>query len=264
MDNNYIVIQGWMTSELNLSGNELLVYALIYGFSQDNESYYYGSRGFIGKMLNITLPTVDKALKSLLQKQLIMKEEMIVNGIRCVGYKTSLYPIKNLTYKESLYTYKESLSNNISNISNKDIKEYSNKDNKGVLEKDFEFGKPKKRKPNLYEQCVNCIDSKTQDTVIRKLLIQWLDMLLEKYRDKNKQLYLNVFKGKLNMLDKFDVKDWKEIIEYNLQRGYEGFYPIPFNWHADEVVSSRYNDDELTELKKLEEEREKNGLRTKF
>ena len=29
------------------------------------------------------------------------------------------------------------------------------------------------------------------------------------------------------MLDKFDEADWKEIIEYNLQKGYEGFYPIP-------------------------------------
>ena len=31
---NYINIQGWMRTDLDLKGNELLVYAIIYGFSQ--------------------------------------------------------------------------------------------------------------------------------------------------------------------------------------------------------------------------------------
>ena len=44
---NYIVIQGWMRNELNLKGNELIVYALIYGFSQDEESEFTGSVAYI-------------------------------------------------------------------------------------------------------------------------------------------------------------------------------------------------------------------------
>ena len=39
----YIVIQDWMISDLQLKGNELLTYALIYGFSQDGESEFKGS-----------------------------------------------------------------------------------------------------------------------------------------------------------------------------------------------------------------------------
>ena len=31
---NYITIQGWMVTELKLKGNELLIYALIFGFTQ--------------------------------------------------------------------------------------------------------------------------------------------------------------------------------------------------------------------------------------
>ena len=31
---NYVVIQGWMVNELNLKGNDLMVYAIIYGFTQ--------------------------------------------------------------------------------------------------------------------------------------------------------------------------------------------------------------------------------------
>ena len=31
---NYIVIQSWLVNELQLKSNELMIYALIYGFSQ--------------------------------------------------------------------------------------------------------------------------------------------------------------------------------------------------------------------------------------
>ena len=31
---NYVVVQGWMITELGLKGNELLIYAVIHGFSQ--------------------------------------------------------------------------------------------------------------------------------------------------------------------------------------------------------------------------------------
>ena len=53
IDNNYIVIQGWMINQLNLKGNELLCYALIYGFSQDGKSEFIGSASYIAGWLNI-------------------------------------------------------------------------------------------------------------------------------------------------------------------------------------------------------------------
>ena len=102
-----------------------------------------------------------------------------------------------------------------------------NKTNSKELVQNFEFGKQKPKKQNLFTKCVSLIDDKTNDQELRSLLISWLNMLLEKYKYRGKILYANVFKGKLNMLDKFDEADWKEIIEYNLQKGYEGFYPIP-------------------------------------
>ena len=39
----YIHIQWWMAQRLKLSGNELLTYAIVYGFSQDGESAFLGS-----------------------------------------------------------------------------------------------------------------------------------------------------------------------------------------------------------------------------
>ena len=72
--NSFVVIQGWMCNELNLKGNELLVFALIYGFSQDNESFFTGSRKYIADTFNISLPTVDKALSGLVEKNLIVRD----------------------------------------------------------------------------------------------------------------------------------------------------------------------------------------------
>ena len=37
---NYYTIFGWMLKELNLNGIDLVVYAIIYSFSQDGESEF--------------------------------------------------------------------------------------------------------------------------------------------------------------------------------------------------------------------------------
>lgn len=119
--NNYINIQGWMCSKLKLSGNELLIYALIYGFSQDGISEFRGSRSYICKWFNISLPTVDKALNSLVEKNLITKREEIVNNVKYNCYKVVLQDSKESLQGvvKNLYRGgKESLHNNTNNNNN--------------------------------------------------------------------------------------------------------------------------------------------------
>lgn len=116
--NNYINIQGWMCSKLKLSGNELLIYALIYGFSQDGISEFRGSRSYICKWFNISLPTVDKALNSLVDKNLITKREEIVNNVKYNCYKVILQGSKESlpgVVKNLYQGSKESLPNNTNN-----------------------------------------------------------------------------------------------------------------------------------------------------
>ena len=38
---NFVIIQGWMITDLKLKGNQLMIFAAIYGFSQDGESETY-------------------------------------------------------------------------------------------------------------------------------------------------------------------------------------------------------------------------------
>lgn len=86
-DNNFIAIQGWMRTKLNLKGNELLIYALIYGFSQDGESRFKGSRKYIADWCGCSLNTVDRALSSLVNKGYLAKySHTDDSGNRLVSY----------------------------------------------------------------------------------------------------------------------------------------------------------------------------------
>lgn len=73
-NSNYLLIEGWMINELKLSGNELLIYAIIYGFSQDGVSSFQGSRQYLASFINASsLRTVDNTLKNLISKKLLVK-----------------------------------------------------------------------------------------------------------------------------------------------------------------------------------------------
>ena len=81
---DYIVIMGWMINQLHLKGNELLVYALIYGFCQNTQSKFKGSLKYITNWLCITEPGVIKVLKSLINQNQI--EKTVKSGPGAIKY----------------------------------------------------------------------------------------------------------------------------------------------------------------------------------
>lgn len=102
-DRGYINIQGWMINQLKLKGNELILFALIFGFSQDGTSAFYGSLSYIEKALHISRPTAISLLKKLIEKGLVKKL-----------YQSHYQVVKKLyrTSKETLpFASKETLPN---------------------------------------------------------------------------------------------------------------------------------------------------------
>lgn len=87
---NYIQIQGWMVSDLELKGNHLLAYALIYGFSQDGQSKFTGSINYVCKWLNCSRNTVIKVLKDLTDKDLLKKEPERINNVTFNKYSVKV------------------------------------------------------------------------------------------------------------------------------------------------------------------------------
>ena len=79
-DGTYITIQGWMRTELKLSGNELIVYAIIYGFSQNKQGKFTGSAQYLADWVGCTRRTVMTILNKLVEAKLISKTEIILNN----------------------------------------------------------------------------------------------------------------------------------------------------------------------------------------
>jgi len=75
-----MTIQGFMRTELNLKGNELMVYALIYGFSLTDEGWFTGSRQYLADWLGCTTRTVQSVLDKMVSDGLLIKRKSKQNG----------------------------------------------------------------------------------------------------------------------------------------------------------------------------------------
>ena len=79
-ENNYITIPGFLRTRLNLKGNELLITALIYGFSQDGKSWFHGKTEYIAEWVGVSEKHVLRILKNLTDKGVLEKKEIYVNN----------------------------------------------------------------------------------------------------------------------------------------------------------------------------------------
>jgi len=261
---NFVVIQGWMCNELALKGNELLVFALIYGFSQDNVSTFQGGRQYISDTFNISLPTVDKALKDLLSKNYIEKQSSN-DYIHTDVYWVNEEVVKKL-YEGSKETLlggsKETLLSNIDNrkekniISNKlDISESVEKmkKDKSLLPNVILQTPRKSKKQNLYQKCEEEIMQYTNNIVLQEKLKEYLNLRLEIARSDGKLFYQNMWKGLLNDLDRLtsDTNIAIQIVEQSIRKGWRGFFELKSNKSMSlspaekGVISDKKTDEEL-------------------
>nr|DAF80510.1 MAG TPA: chromosome replication initiation protein [Bacteriophage sp.] len=86
---NFIAIQGFMVKELGLTGNELIAYALVYGFSQDDESEFKGSLNYVAEWLNCSRTTAFNLLNKLADDGFIKKTEKTINGVKFCNYSAT-------------------------------------------------------------------------------------------------------------------------------------------------------------------------------
>ena len=110
----YYTVQAWMVNDLGLRDKELLVYAIIHGFSQDGASVYSGSARYLAEWIGCSRPTVMKVLKSLTEKRLLIKRDGNQNGVVFCTYRTALGCKESLQGVKKFDTpCKESLSEGV-------------------------------------------------------------------------------------------------------------------------------------------------------
>lgn len=205
---NYITIQGWMVNELKLTGNDLICYALIYGFTQ-NGDYWEKSAKYISDWVGVSHRAVVDILNRLIDRGLLDKQDYTINGVKFCKYKAT---VPNFTtYEESsLPPYEETAQcqNNIDN--NKEEKKENIKRKKECAEptedehKTFEeFRKAYKGKKRGHDTEFNFFISQNKDwrnilpllgyAIEKENTLREQARLMNKFfpEQKNMQTYLN-------------------------------------------------------------------------
>lgn len=88
---DFFVVQAKMVVELGLSGNRLLVFALIHGFCKDGKHEFNGSISYLCEWTNLSRNTVISVLKSLVDDGLLRKREYYENGVKFCAYSIGEY-----------------------------------------------------------------------------------------------------------------------------------------------------------------------------
>ena len=221
MENNYLTIQGWMVSKLELSSNDLLAYALIYGFCQDGETEFTGSINYITRWLNCSRPTAIKTLKNLTEKDFIIKSTITMNGVSFNRYKVDLGVVKKLNSpsKIDLWGSKESLQGVVKNL-NRGSKEtlpnntintiIDNIDNNRMLEfEQSEMQQPLNKEHNKEKH----VPKKLTDKEITDKFLYWFN---------NRYLFHKGKESKYRKLDPTDLNNYKSLMK---------LYTDPKDWN---------------------------------
>lgn len=85
-DGGFLVIQKWMLTDLNLKSTELMVYAIIYGFSQDSQGECWASLDYFQLWTGASRSSIIRAINSLEEKGLIerRRREGTTSALRVV------------------------------------------------------------------------------------------------------------------------------------------------------------------------------------
>lgn len=236
-EQNYLVIQGWMLSKLQLKGNDLLIYAIIYGFSQNTDCKFTGSLQYLADWTNSTKQGVINSLKNLLEKELITKKDYTINSVKFVEYYSNDFNgVVNKVEQGYSNNFNRgsqiSLPNNTNDklidnsiINNINTANSFSQSENSVVNNSLQVQKPtikesltvqKQKKEEEVEVIPNCID-----------ISKWEEW--KSYKKEKKQKLTKSTAGKqLQNLQKWHLEgqDPNEIIDNSISNGWAGLFPL--------------------------------------
>lgn len=251
---NFLTIQGWMLTDLKLKGNELLTYAIIYGFSQADGQYFDGSLQYVADWINGTKRTAINCLQSLTNKGFVTKKESFINGVKSCQYQCiplgALAGEKLSGVVKSIHGGSENNSTGVmknlhgdsENISpnniedNIDTKYRENIDTNGAPAPNPPQEKPRRRKGTQLTapEIQALLERYTTDTATLGLLMDWVIVRKAKRApETEKALTLNL--DKLEGMAHESGLTVPNYLEQVIMRGWAAFYPLKSNgWTVPE------------------------------
>ena len=217
-EDNYFAVQGWMVTELKLKGNALMLYAIIYGFSQTTNTAFTGSVDYLCEWLGgVSRPTIINTLDNLVKQGLLTKSSTTKGALIYNSY-TALRPSKKILSDEDP-TSKKTLPDTSKNfLLNKDSKDNIEKS----ISKEMEGKAPKKRSySTILEDPVN------------KFVKEALSKFIQYCRGKN-------YTPKVTTVEKFastlrdnageDPVVALAIVDQSIDKGWKDLYPLNRNF----------------------------------
>lgn len=238
-DNNFIAIQGWMRTRLNLKGNELLIYALVYGFSQDGNSRFTGSRKYIAEWCGCSLDTVDRSLSSLVGKGLLAKyPHTDQNGSRVVDYAAILTAIAATPAHEATTAHTAAPSAAQATAPAQATAQDAWADTTNANTEQFQTStyepqpllaepapKPQPKKTRKAKSFDAIIDAYTSDPTTKELLGQWL----QNRKAKRSAMTDSAIQSNIDVLDRLAQESQMNVNDYLaevIRRGWGSFFAI--------------------------------------
>lgn len=200
-DENYFTIQGWMINRLGLSGNELNVFAIIYGFSQDDASSFDGSSQYLADFCGISKVSTLSILSKLTEKGFIQKTEKYVGKLKLCSYKTTT-GIENLPVKKLNHSGKETLSGGKETypIGGKETLPNNKYINNDISNNIYNVTSPKKEPKQLPGQAIRCA------SLLAELHKQNIDIGY-----KINPAHVNSWAKDIELLNRIDDRSWEDI-----------------------------------------------------
>ena len=93
MSESFYSIYDWMTEEQHLGGLPLLVYSLIYSFTVSCGKFS-GSAQYLSKKTGLARRTVMRQLRTLTEQGLLLKEDVVSNGVKYCNYRAAVVRTK--------------------------------------------------------------------------------------------------------------------------------------------------------------------------
>ena len=203
----YIVIQDWMISDLQLKGNELLTYALIYGFSQDGESEFKGSLKYISEFLGVSKRTAQRSIENLVDRGIVEKRVEEISGVkfnRYMAHEKTDTPIDKMTtgYRQNDHGGIDKMTTNNTNIYNTNNNTSNNTKDKGAPARYFE------------------------DEELNNKFLEFLSMRKKIRKPVRTDRALKALLKKLHELSGGDVGLMKQIIDQSLDKEWLGLFEL--------------------------------------
>ena len=203
----YIVIQDWMISDLQLKGNELLTYALIYGFSQDGESEFKGSLKYISEFLGVSKSTAQRNLENLVNRGVIEKRVEEISGVkfnRYIAHEKAEPPIVKMGTgcSQNGYGGVVKMGTNNTNIYNTNNNTSNNTKDKGAPARYFD------------------------DEELNNKFLEFLSMRKKIRKPVRTDRALKALLKKLHELSGGDVGLMKQIIDQSLDKEWLGLFEL--------------------------------------